>query len=307
MNFRNGYLGACIVVLGVIATIIGSYALSIEVTDEEVTQYSYVADLNGLFDSEQAPAYIEYIPSTNYTGYYTDSSTIGDKRYFAGVDYAESAQPNAYRLNLQPVNSTTGTLTLSGDDWTDGAHVSFMAMATFPDDQTAGGVWGVGSTGTNATLSSIIEGMNLDEGINYIEFSSIAGRSALSEPYPQADILELDWVLFSSKSMWLDNALRVQTQNYMEYKPEAAEYKPTPIYLGCIVNLDRNLVTFYTDNDLKMSAGQYNIEDVIVSFGGSATGRNVMHLGTQMNYNYGELQPATYMDIRAGVAVEGDA
>ena len=64
--FRTGSLSSASPM--VLRCIVGGYLLSIEVTDEEVTKYSYVADLNGLFDSEPAPAYIEYNPSTNYTG-----------------------------------------------------------------------------------------------------------------------------------------------------------------------------------------------------------------------------------------------
>ena len=304
MQWKNGYLGACIVVLGIIATIIGAYVLSIEVTDEEVTKYSYVADLNGLFDSEQAPSYIEYNPSTNYTGYYTDSSVIGNVKYFDGVDCDITTIPNAYRLNLPMENQDTGTLTLTGSDWKSGAHVSLMALGSFPDNSIARGVWGTGTTGTDATLSSVIETMTLADEINVIQFRSIENKDALAEPYPQADTLELNWVLFSYKDAWYGDALRAFTDECIKQYPEEAQYKQTRIMLGCVVDLSTNLATLYYDSELTNSAGTYNVDDVIVSWGGTGTGRNVLHLGSTVNYTIGTKPAPEYMDIRGGVSVE---
>ena len=310
MNFKNGYLGACIIVLGVVMTIVGGYLLSIEVTDEEVTKYSYVADLNGLFDSEPAPAYIEYNPSTNYTGYYTDASVIGINKYFDGVDYDVSGQPNAYRLNLQPLDYSDGTTsTLTGTDWTSGARVSLMAMQRYTNTgNVAGAVWGTGTTGTDMTLSDLITSLNVPQGNNLINLSSHEGLSALEEPVIQADIngiLELDWVLFSARNMWYDkDTLRVQSNEYMTAYPEDPQYKPTSPMLSCSVDLTRNTATLYYDYNYQNSAGTYQIDEVIVSFGGSGTGLNSLHLGTTLDYWYATKQNPTYMDIRGGVNVE---
>lgn len=303
MRFNNGYLGACIIVLGVIATIVVSYALSVEVTNEEVTDYSYVADLNGLFESEQAPAFTEYNPSTNYTGYYTQDSVVGNNKYFAGVYFTKSAQPNAFRVNLQPEFGQSGTMTLNGSDWKENAHVSLMGLATFNTGNTAGGVWSNIRNGMDVRLTDVIASMNLPENVDYLEIKSISGRNAFTEPYPQTQTLVLNWVLFSTTNMWEGNVLRVQTQQYQENYPDVESVKSAPIYLSCTVNLDTKLVTFYTDNELIYSAGTYSIDDVIVSFGGTNSGSRVLNLGTQADYYYGIKPTPTYMDIRGGVEV----
>ena len=307
MNFRNGYLGACIVILGIIITIVSSYALSIEISDEEVTKYSYVTDLNGLFDSQQSPTYIEYSPSTNYTGYYTDQSIVFDgKMTFGGVDYNPSELPNAYRLNLMPENYDTGTLNLSGSDWTSGAHVTLMTMTRYTNSgNVAGYSWGTGSTGTDATLSSVITSMNLASNINIIKINSVDGLSALVEPTSQDSPLELNWVLFSSKEVsWYGDALRVQTQEYRSNYPEDPQYKSNSPMLSCSVDLSTNLATLYYDNEFKTSGPTYNVDDIIISFGGSGTGLNALHLGTTAQYEVGTKPPATYLNIKDGVSVE---
>ena len=83
MRFENGRLGAMILVLGIVFAVLGSYVLSLDVQEHEVTKYEYVTDLTGLFETTQAPTFIDYNPSENYTGYYTSAS----KPYFDGVEY----------------------------------------------------------------------------------------------------------------------------------------------------------------------------------------------------------------------------
>ena len=308
MNFRNGYLGACIVVLGVVATIVCGYALSIEVTDEEITKYQYVADLNGLFDSEQAPAFIDYNPSTNYTGYYTDNSIIGNTKYFDGVEYTNGAV-NQYRLNLMPTNRTTGTLTLSGTDWTTNANLILNLVTEFGDGTIGSGTKGLRlGGGTSATLSSIIEDMNLPDGINYIVFKSTEGQDELEEPYLSTQYLSLDWIMFTNKNFWSGATGIVLTNEYREMFPNDPYNRPAQylnsVMLSCSVDLTNSLVTLYHDNDLQESANTYNLDDIIVSFGGTNTAAGALNLGTDLQYEYMTRPDATYMDIRDGVWME---
>lgn len=317
MNFRNGYLGACIVVLGVVMTIVLGYALSIEVSDEQVTKYSYVADLNGLFDSEQSPTYIEYNPSTNYTGYYTDQSILNGNTYFAGSEYLKydtSGKPNVYRLNLAPDGYDSGTTTtLSGTSWDSGSSLILMPVT---ENANTGnlfkGTFGTYSTGTNATLSSVISelttSMSIPAEVDVIYLSSVDGLDALEEPVLSGNGLTLDWVVFSVQNMWYDTgsrySLRLQTTESMNQFPEDPQFKATRPILSCGIDLKRNSVQLFYDKDWKNPAGTYQLNDVVVSFGGTGTGATALHLGTTCTYWYGIQQDPSYLDIRGGVSIK---
>lgn len=304
MQWKNGYLGCCIIVLGIIATIIGAYILSIEVTDEEVTKYSYVADLNGLFDSEQAPTYIEYNPSTNFTGYYTEDSIIDDKKYFAGVDYDKSGMPNAYRLNLMPSNYSDGTeTTLPSQDAFTG---TVMLWGTTQYQSGQYNFISKENTMTNVPLASFISGLSPTADQNLIQLSSIDGADAVTWPQSQG-VLTVDWLIFSVQGDWVNSSagsgkiLRVYSNAYNQlYNVN----NPLP-KLSAIIDLTNDSVQLFYDKDYQQQAGIYTLSEVVVSYGGSEPSSNWgLMLGTTMNYIYQTKAEPTYMDIRSGVSVE---
>lgn len=296
MNFKNGYLGACIIVLGVIATIIGSYALSIEVSDVEVTKYQTVADLNGLFDSEQAPAFIEYNPSTNYTGYYTDDSIEDGTKYFDGVDYDRSGQPNAYRLNLKPIGYDAGTNTNLPTAGSFDGEVRIWGML----NGYVAWIWGSDEF-HNVKLSEFIQSLNLSAEQNLITLMSIDGKNAGGDwtTTDSESTVSVNWVLFSAD--WQDGNIGKFVNNYSDaYNQYYSESKPLP-KLSAKIDLTTNQVYLYYDNACTEQAGIHPLEDVVISFGSSSDN---LSLGSSMNYIYQNKQDPAYMDIRGGVAVQ---
>lgn len=305
MQFRTGMMGVCVITLALAGALIGSWVLSMDVEEKEVTKYQALTDITGLFESDKAPEYIDYSPSTNYMGYYTDDSTIGNVHYFDGVDFTESPRANNYRLNLMPLNRSTGTTgTLTGNDWKDGAHVSLMAMTEYTNTgNIAGYVWGTGSTGKDVLLTDLLASLDLDPSIDLIKFSSIDGLDALQEPLTQTNPLTINWVLFSVKSMWYNDSLRVQLPDYYREKAESAEFLPNQPMLSCVIDKQLNLVTIYYDNEFKDQVNVFSLSDVVVSFGGTGTGLNTLHLGTALNYEYSTQSEAIYMDPSGGVSL----
>ena len=307
MNFRNGYLGACIVILGIIITIVSSYALSVEISDEEVTKYSYVTDLNGLFDTEQSPTYIEYSPSTNYTGYYTDASIVGTQKYVDGITYEVSGQPNAYRLNVMPLNYDSGTLSSipsTGSVFLGDIQINGTIQET-PSDDIRFNAWRNESCVT-VPLQTLLNNLNLDPEQDLITFKSIDDFNEIIWPLADNSHLSPDWVIFTSLSDWgpyagqQGNALVIGTKSYNDLMG-----KNLPLAkLSCQINLKTGNVYLYYDNELKQSAGIITLEQARVSFGGSDSGVNTFTLGTTMNYVYETMQDPTYMDIKGGVSVE---
>lgn len=103
MKFKNGYFGACVVVLALLGTVLAGFVTDIEKTTVSVTNFNYVTDVSGLFTYEQAPEYIDYSPSSNYTGY------TGEVIYTA-----TSSGVNQYRYVTSQGETATVTKTVDG-------------------------------------------------------------------------------------------------------------------------------------------------------------------------------------------------
>lgn len=114
-DFKNGMLGVVIIALAIAGALFGSYLAGIETEQVEVTKYDYLADVSGLFEYDQSPQYIEFDPSTNYTGYYSDESYADNKYYFAEnqVDFTSSPNVNNYRIDLKPTLGEIRTVDIS--------------------------------------------------------------------------------------------------------------------------------------------------------------------------------------------------
>lgn len=111
----SGRLGILAVLVAIVGALGVSWIMSLDVTETEVTAYEYLADVTGVFETSEVPAYTDYNPSKNYTGYYTADSTVDGVRYFDGVNYTQS-RPNTFKLNLQPIEFTTSTITMDGNE-----------------------------------------------------------------------------------------------------------------------------------------------------------------------------------------------
>lgn len=307
MNFRNGYLGACIVVLGIMITIVSSYALSIEVTDEEITKYSYVTDLNGLFDSEQSPMYIEYNPSTNFTGYYTNDSIINDTKYFDGVVYSQSEQPNAYRVNLKPENYVADTLSLTPSEGSFDGTIVLWGTTEYNNGN-------IGTTSkeakmTNIYLSDFIASLNLLPEQNLINLSSNANYNAVTWPQDNG-ILSVDWVIFSAYGDWFDSSSIFDPHKILNlYSDAYNEDQSTSYPLPCLsaqIDLTNNQVRLYYDNEFKQQARILQLSEAVISYDGGdeISSQWGLIIGDSVNATYQTKLDVTYMNIKDGVSVE---
>lgn len=93
--------GCMIVVVALLGTVLAGFCLDVSKETRPTTDYDYVTDVTGLFDIGQAPQYIEYSPSTNFTGFADINA----------MDYSWSSTPNAYRVMLDPGPSQTASTT----------------------------------------------------------------------------------------------------------------------------------------------------------------------------------------------------
>lgn len=94
--------GCMIVVVALLGTVLAGFCLDVSKETRPTTDYDYVTDVTGLFDIGQAPQYIEYSPSTNFTGFADINA----------MDYSWSSTPNAYRVMLDPGPTMTTSITV---------------------------------------------------------------------------------------------------------------------------------------------------------------------------------------------------
>ena len=102
MNFRNGLLGTCIVVLALLGTVLAGFTMDVNETDEQVLSYRQITDITGQFSHSLAPYYLDYTPAENYTGYTYDT-----------FDFVASGTANPYRVTTVQGSTTTQTVDLT--------------------------------------------------------------------------------------------------------------------------------------------------------------------------------------------------
>ena len=83
MRKVTGYIGALIVVVALMGSILAGYALNINGQSTVVNEYENVTDVSGLYSHTDQKTYIDYNPASNYIGYdltptrYDNPSTTG--------------------------------------------------------------------------------------------------------------------------------------------------------------------------------------------------------------------------------------
>lgn len=159
MRFKNGYFGACLVVLTLLTTVLAGYTLSIERDEIPVKGYDYVTDISGLFTYTDAPEYIEYNPSTNYTGYSSDWVD-----WPGHAQYTESPTVNQYRCIQTPGTTTTVSDTLTyTDTFTEhyDGEPSTTGAYSYRVGNWTGTAYNFGTAGTVSIPPATYDGANL--------------------------------------------------------------------------------------------------------------------------------------------------
>lgn len=74
MRKITGYIGALIVVVALMGSILAGYALNINGQSVVVNEYENVTDVSGLYSHTDQKTYIDYNPASNYIGYSAEQS-----------------------------------------------------------------------------------------------------------------------------------------------------------------------------------------------------------------------------------------
>lgn len=313
MQFRNGMLGVAVIAVALAAALLGSWVMSMDLEEREVTKYNQLADVTPLFGSEPAPEYITYDPVSNYTGYFTEDTIIDGVTYFGGVDYKESTRASNFRLNLPPeefARQTYDLLQISEYDsdyryvWyadyneTDGFYLKRNNDSHNDND------------GHTVSLADLVETLNAGHDYNSFKFSSTDGL-VFSNPYGQN--VSVDWCVFTTLSEW---GTYRDSYNTMFLASSAAMANPTAAYdgrlvlpkLSAVVDLNLNQAILYYDNEFQNQAGIYTLDDVLISCSGGnptvTTPAGYIAFGTTINYVAQDIPDPKFMDPSAGVELQ---
>lgn len=101
--------GALICAIALLGTILGGYALNVDSTTTQETDYKYVTDVSGLFQYTDTPQYVNYNSSKNFTGYTLSngSAVSGDDANPTNNVYTKTSQPNSYLMEVASTDTTT--------------------------------------------------------------------------------------------------------------------------------------------------------------------------------------------------------
>lgn len=128
----GGISGLIVAIVALFGAGLAGLALSADTVTEDVTIYSPVTDLGGLFSYSEEPEYIEYNPASNWTGFTEEiNGTIT-----GGITYTPSRLPNSYPIKQTSVTDSTTTITLDKTVLTQSYPPGYDAATDFISVQT---------------------------------------------------------------------------------------------------------------------------------------------------------------------------
>lgn len=284
---RAGKLGIVVLMLAIVGTLSMAWVMSMDVEEHEVTRYSELAEITTLFESQQTPTFTEYSPSTNYTGYYTDSQPD----YFSGVTATTTSKPNQYRLDLPPLSDVSSRLDLSDVQYTSTPTMHYWAVSSSQITKAVNMV----------DLSDVVDSLQLDADTIIMTsdrgdystggFFSFYVRSWLGSGAPNIMLRSPD---VTGQIIFNESGALVPFGD--------ASGVPTPI-LSASYDVGSRSVTLYTGADQSGTVGVYSISDVVVIWNNDHNGR--FWLGNTGTVRAVDFPAAAYMDPSYGVQMEG--
>lgn len=283
MEMRDGMLGVVIIAIAISIALFGSYLAGVTPHEEEYTNYEYLTDVNVLFDYDTTPRYIDYDPSANYTGYYTnDTFSESANRYYFAVDevgFEPSGTVNNYKVPLPPTFSETTISDLSqlSDTNVPGTDYKLDVVGLFKSPYT-------GSLDDDsysmyvksAPLQDVLADLSLE--YNIVRIASRNNINIDLSTGTTDDPLDTGWVIFFIND-WVNKrsgnlihgGLSITTEDLYEdwqwpsWMPD--NNKIAVACLSCEINTLTGYVTLYSDNQFQNAVGTYVLSNAGMAFG----------------------------------------
>lgn len=286
---RSGKMGAVVIMIAIVATLGVSWVMSMDVTETEVTKYRPLADISGEFQTGQTPQFVEYNPSTNYTGYYTDNSIINDTRYFDGVEFTPSERANNFRVQEMPTTAETTSKDLSSYESTHSYAVKFWVRTT--------GIKTLNIDPNAVTIQELIGLLGYD-GIDVLEVTNVGNVIDWESPTSYVALI------FDAMTQLTPGSDNIALKNPNITTDTGSGYPTTtwtlPI-MACRYDASANSVELFYDNDMTQSVGIYTPDKVHVLYGKRSGATADTPLGNSIQVTALDFPDPQYMDPSQGV------
>ena len=149
MRKLTGYIGAMIIVIALMGSILAGYALNVNGTTAVMNEYEKVTDVSGLYTHSQEPSYIDYNPASNYIGY-------GEETITYQSDIGTSTYKELFDENVTIKN--TGEILIGGvSEGVPSNGTTYFITNQFYIEKTGAGILGITSVvGSNYSITTDI-------------------------------------------------------------------------------------------------------------------------------------------------------
>ena len=164
VRFKPGMLGACIIVLALLGTVLIGFNSGVDERTEYQTAYRNITNITSQFSYTEGDTFVDYNPAQNYTGY-----TPGT------ITFTESGTANQYSHIVTPGTHQTETVDLYDTSWysTNTHEVGSRTLVGSADNW-----WLLG--GYRTSVSSLLT----HEGIDYTQYENgVALNLIYGTPY----------------------------------------------------------------------------------------------------------------------------
>lgn len=292
MRFENGMLGVCISIVAIMGMVLSGFVLSVDAREVQTVSYDYVTDISGLFDYTDEPTFLDYNPSANWTGYYTDDPQVTD-----GIEYSTVDRANSYPIGQSSGVSATGT-----------AELDDLGLAQLNPPVTGNSPPAYWRYGIIFDREPATTGMQSYDVPN-------PGVATIQTLIDALDLGDADSITFSLGSSQ-DSPIVIPNNSwtYREYTPPlsdtshfwtASYYRDSSSAVTVSVDLESGVAIGYTASGSVAWRGAATTMCIV--YGGEAASASTVqwNLSTSLSWTTYDTPAPVYMDISQGVSVSG--
>ena len=163
MQFKSGMLGACIVVIALLATVLLGFSLNISEGTDYKLKFEPITNVTGQFEGDNVPDYVQFNGAKNYTGY-----------TFGTFTYTSASTANQYSVIADPgTDVNIGTVSLEADT------TGYTTLGSWDLIGTNGGLWFYG--GAQLTVAQYLTNNSINlNNYDYIVLDLTGGSTPFS-------------------------------------------------------------------------------------------------------------------------------
>ena len=306
-----------VVALALTGALFASYLAGIDGQEYEVTKYQYLADVSGEFTYDKTPTYVDFDPSSNYVGYY--SQYTGEYFPVDDIGYEPNNRVNNYRINLPPSEVVTDNnvdVSVITEQNIPGTSdkLAWITYYTQPYSTDQTGKYAMVAKTT--TLTQLVSQLEYGE-YSTIKIASNNGTDAVITGGTIANPVDSGWVMFFPKSWVSDsggfayrytlNVCQKEVYDLFAWPPSVSENVVMgKLSLSCVIDTKTSTVTLYWDNAFQNRIGTFNLSDMCMAYSTSSNPliAPTVRLSDSADFVLEVLPPAEYLDPNYGVTMK---